>query len=129
MRAVLATSLFLVLVSSVYATLIPVEDYGAQTYSPGTQTGSHYDNCGYWAYQFVENRFYKSGNYKGKSIFINTSGGWIAAAEDTSATTVLSRYDLAGTRKKGSVKNTSTSTYYAGATAWRDNITGTIICV
>jgi hypothetical protein len=112
------------------ATLLVVEDYGARTYTPGIIEPSHYDNCAYWNKRFVTNHFYKSGNYLGKALFINLSGGWIGAAEDTSATTVLERYDLISTVKKGAVKNTSASaTYYAsGAVKW-DNSTGAITCL
>jgi hypothetical protein len=128
-RAFLISIFALLLATPASATQLTVEEYGSQYYSPGDIQPSHYDNCQYFAKRFIRNDFAKSNSYLGKALFINLGGGWIAAAEDTSATTVIERYDLISTVKKGAVKNTGTVfTYYGiGAVKW-DNSTGTISC-
>jgi hypothetical protein len=94
--------------------------YGNETWSPGEQHGGVYD-CPVQSIMWIENSFSKSGNYLGKSIFINGNGNWIAAAEDASNFTVLYRPDLESTYKKGSAKNTSSVTYSGNVASWYDN--------
>lgn len=116
-----AAAVVLAITSSAYAAAV-IENFGNQTYSPGTQSGSHYDNCQYWQKAISETTFYKNANRLGKAILINTSGGWLATNEDTSAATTLytpGAYLLQP--KKGSVKNTSSYTYSGGGYIFGDN--------
>lgn len=122
MLALLAATVFLVLAPPAIATLVQGDLYGADTYSPGEQHGGIYDCPINTDRTWAENRFYKSGAILGKAIFINPSGGWIAAKEDASAITVLSGGGALGT-KKGSVKNTSATTYNGyGAVFYNDQV-------
>jgi hypothetical protein len=93
-----------------YSALTWTGAYGTGTYSPGEQHGGWYD-CPYTGRIWIANRFVKTANRNGKSIFIDNSGGWIGVAEDNDTLTLLYRPDLASWVKKGSVKNTSAYTY------------------
>ncbi len=120
LSAFLALTL-LAVAPSAFATLEQGDLYGAATYTPGTQHGGIYDCPINGDRAWAENRFYKSGAITGKAIFINPSGGWIATNESANTITVVSGAG-SGT-KKGSVRNTSTSTYNGyGAVFYNDQV-------
>ena len=100
-----------------------MENFGNGTYSPGEiAAGSHYDTCQYWQRSISEARMYKNATRLGKVILINNNGNWIATAEDSAATTVLYTPGFyIAVPKKGTVKNTSSYSYYAGGYIFGDN--------
>jgi len=120
--ALFAALIVLALAPRALAGLVQGDVYGADSYSPGEQHGGIYDCPISFDRTWAENRFYKGAAITGKAIFINQGGGWIAAQEDASIVTVLSGGGSLGT-KKGSVKNTSGSTYNGyGAVFYNDQV-------
>jgi hypothetical protein len=115
-----AALLALLVAASAYSTPTACCTYGVATYLPGGQLGGQYD-CPQLDKSWIRNGFAKSATRLGKSIFIDTGGGWIATAEDSTTYTLLNRADLETTTKKGSVKNTSSFTYDGGGEEWYES--------
>lgn len=118
--ATCAAFLLLLVATSAYSTPTACCTYGVGTYLAGGQSGGQYD-CPSLDKSWIRNGFAKSAARLGKSIFIDTSGGWIATAEDSTTYTLLNRADLESTSKKGSIKNTSSFTYDGAGEEWYES--------
>jgi hypothetical protein len=115
-----AAVLLLLVAVPAYSALAPGGTYGDEAYSPGEQHGGSYD-CPGINRSWIVNNFVKSASLLGKSIFIDGNGNWIGAFEDSTTLTVLARSDLEYSYKKGSVKNTSGSTYSGYGRSWYED--------